>query len=144
MANQPEVSQWEAGIYQLETTDPVEAGPGGIDNLALLQLANRTKYLYDMMNALMAPFLGTAGDNGSGWVLFNDIVANIPAGWGEVTEMRGRTAIGMDTTDTDFNAIGNAAGVKTRTLLSANLPSFNIPTGPTAGTTDGEIGRAHV
>lgn len=47
MANQPETSTWEAGIYQFETTDVVEGGVGGIDNKPLLQLANRTKWLYD-------------------------------------------------------------------------------------------------
>lgn len=45
MADLTEEATWEAGIYQLELTDPVEAGPGGIDNLQAQQLANRTAYL---------------------------------------------------------------------------------------------------
>lgn len=58
MANQPETATFEAAIYQLETTDPVSGGPvtantgkggaghgDGINNLPLLQLANRTKHL---------------------------------------------------------------------------------------------------
>lgn len=45
MADLPEEATYEAGIYQLELTDPVEAGPDGIDNLQAKQLANRTKYL---------------------------------------------------------------------------------------------------
>lgn len=47
MANQPETSTWEAGIYQLETTDPVEGGVGGVSNEPLRQLGNRTKFLKD-------------------------------------------------------------------------------------------------
>ena len=116
MANQPEEATWEAGIYQFETNDVVEGGAGGIDNRPLLQLANRTKYLYDTMNALLLPIT-----SGKGWLLFNDIVANIPAGWEEVVEMRGRAPFGLDTV-APLNAIGNAAGSKTKVLTAANLP----------------------
>lgn len=45
MANLNEEPVWEVGIYQLETTDPVEGGPEGIDNKPTRQLANRTAYL---------------------------------------------------------------------------------------------------
>ena len=47
MAGLVEVSQWEDEIYQLETTDPVEGGPNGIDNKQAKQLANRTQFLKD-------------------------------------------------------------------------------------------------
>jgi hypothetical protein len=45
MANVVETPQWEGGIYQLETSDPVEGGPDGIDNVQARQLGNRTVYL---------------------------------------------------------------------------------------------------
>lgn len=45
MANLQETSTWEAGIYQLETSDPVMGGENGIDNRAPRQLANRTLWL---------------------------------------------------------------------------------------------------
>ena len=51
MANLTETSTWESGIYQLETTDPVQGGAGGIDNLQPNQLANRTKKIYDVLAA---------------------------------------------------------------------------------------------
>jgi len=47
MANLTELSQWETGIYQLETTDPVEAGSGGISNEQARLLGNRTKWIKD-------------------------------------------------------------------------------------------------
>ncbi len=47
MANLTETSTWESGIYQLETTDSVEAGAGGISNEQARLLGNRTKWLYD-------------------------------------------------------------------------------------------------
>ena len=40
-----ETNRWEAGIYQLETSDPVMGGPNGIDNRAPRELANRTLWL---------------------------------------------------------------------------------------------------
>ncbi|QZA82813.1 hypothetical protein [Deefgea piscis] len=45
MADLQETGQWESGIYQWETSDPVEGGPSGIDNVPTRQLANRTAYL---------------------------------------------------------------------------------------------------
>lgn len=45
MANQPEVIQYDVGVYQLEVTDPVDGGVGAVSNAPLLNLANRTAYL---------------------------------------------------------------------------------------------------
>ena len=45
MANLREENKWEAGIYQLETTDPVVGGVDGISNKQANQLANRTSFL---------------------------------------------------------------------------------------------------
>jgi len=45
MANLPETPQWQDGIYQIETSDPVLGGPDGISNRQAKQLASRTAYL---------------------------------------------------------------------------------------------------
>ncbi|MGM3168946.1 gp53-like domain-containing protein [Dickeya chrysanthemi] len=45
MAELTEKTEWVDGIYQLETSDPVMGGPGGISNRQANQLANRTAYL---------------------------------------------------------------------------------------------------
>lgn len=52
MANLVEAAEYEAGIYQLEETDPVQGGAGGIDNQQAQQLANRTAYLKEQTDAL--------------------------------------------------------------------------------------------
>lgn len=52
MANLQESAQWEAGIYQIETTDPVLGGPNGISNVQGKQLANRTKFLKQFADEL--------------------------------------------------------------------------------------------
>lgn len=54
MAFQPETPTWELGIYQFETTDFVEGGVGGTDNQPLLQLANRTAWLKQKTDLLIA------------------------------------------------------------------------------------------
>ncbi|WP_333997790.1 phage tail protein [Burkholderia cepacia] len=51
MANLKEESKWEEGVYQFETSDPVQGGPDGIDNVPTKQLANRTRYLKDRADA---------------------------------------------------------------------------------------------
>ena len=54
MANLPETASWDAGVYQLETTDPVLGGPNGKSNLPLKNLANRTAYLKTQVDSLSA------------------------------------------------------------------------------------------
>jgi microcystin-dependent protein len=53
---------YPAGIYQLETSDPVIGGPEGISNQQAKQLADRTKYLKEHVDALEN---GTGIQNGS-------------------------------------------------------------------------------
>lgn len=54
MANLAETASWEAGVYQIEETDPIQAGPNGVDNLPHKHLANRTSYLKQQQDALAA------------------------------------------------------------------------------------------
>jgi microcystin-dependent protein len=52
MANLTEVSSYDAGVYQIETTDPVSGGPNGIANMPTRNLANRTNFLKLMVDAI--------------------------------------------------------------------------------------------
>ena len=52
MANLAETATWEAGVYQIEETDPVQGGPNGVDNLPHKHLANRAKYLKQEQDGL--------------------------------------------------------------------------------------------
>ncbi len=54
MANLAETNTYPTGIYQLERTDPVDAGVGGsgLANLQALQLASRTNYLKSVLDAV--------------------------------------------------------------------------------------------
>lgn len=51
MANLLETPHWEDGIYQFETSDFVEGGVNGIDNVPSKQLANRTVWLKEAIQA---------------------------------------------------------------------------------------------
>ncbi|KVN23877.1 hypothetical protein WJ63_19245 [Burkholderia pyrrocinia] len=51
MSDLVESSTWTPGIRQFETSDPVEGGPDGVDNVPLRQLANRTRFLKDAQDA---------------------------------------------------------------------------------------------
>lgn len=52
MANLPETATYDAGVYQLETTDPVQGGASGVSNTPLKNLANRTAYLKQRVDNL--------------------------------------------------------------------------------------------
>lgn len=59
--NLGETETYEPGIYQLEITDPVIAGPDGIDNLQAKQLANRTNWLKAKIDSILGmSFIHTA------------------------------------------------------------------------------------
>jgi hypothetical protein len=52
MANIVESVNYDTGVYQIATTDPVQGGAGGIANLAAQNLANRTAYLKQHLDNL--------------------------------------------------------------------------------------------
>jgi len=68
MANLTEVAtSYPAGVYQIETTDQVLGGSGGIANLQAQALANRTAYLKVFMDSLCGvpfPYLGSTAPSG--------------------------------------------------------------------------------
>jgi hypothetical protein len=54
MANLTEISEFTAGIHQIEVNEPVLGGPEGNTNVPLKQLANRTLFLKNAIDALEA------------------------------------------------------------------------------------------
>jgi microcystin-dependent protein len=69
MANLTETGVYAAGVYQLEVTDQVLGGAGGIANQQAQQLANRTGYLkaiLDSMVGMVVPYAGVSAP--SGWL----------------------------------------------------------------------------
>lgn len=66
MANLPETPQFDEGIYQIETVDPVVGGPNGVSNEPARGLANRTRYLKNEVDALKTQKAPLASPNFSG------------------------------------------------------------------------------
>lgn len=56
MANLTETSTYDAGVYQIELTDPVIGGASGITNTPIKNLANRTKYLKDHVDIIESTY----------------------------------------------------------------------------------------
>jgi len=61
LANLTEQQIFDAAVYELATTDPVMGGPGGVDNRPHQNLANRTAWLKQQVDALIAAG-GSAAD----------------------------------------------------------------------------------
>lgn len=54
MANQPETNSYDSGVYQIELLDPVQGGVGGLTNKPLLNLANRTNWLWNQIQSILS------------------------------------------------------------------------------------------
>lgn len=63
MANLSESSTFDAGVYQIETTDPVQGGAAGATNTPLKALVNRTRWLKDTLDAVVLALTGYAPIN---------------------------------------------------------------------------------
>jgi hypothetical protein len=51
MTNLTDQSQWDPGVYQFAITDPIQGGPGGIDNQPHQNLSDRTLWLRNRIAA---------------------------------------------------------------------------------------------
>lgn len=102
--------------------------PGGTipDNYLLCDgsAVSRTTY------ALLFNVIGTTYGEGDGSTTFN------------LPDMRSRTLIGVDTRDSNLNAIGKTYGEKNHTLTKNELPANIIDTANSGSNTDGYIARA--
>jgi hypothetical protein len=63
--------------------------------------------------------------SGGGMVLWNKPAIDIPTGWQEVVDWRGRMPVGFDNTQGEFNTMGKTGGAKNKTLSIAEMPSHS-------------------
>lgn len=101
MASLPELAQWDLEIYQLELSDPVIGGPGGISNRQATQLANRTTYLKAQVESLETTVQSTATD-------ISGFDARVTAVEGQVTAAEASIVTlqaGATSTATDITAL---------------------------------------
>lgn len=55
-------------------------------------------------------------------------LADIPFGWKECLDIRGRTIVGVNPNDVDLSVLKNTLGAKTHTLTQAQLPNARLNT----------------
>ena len=60
-------------------------------------------------------------NGGIAWAWFKP-AADIPAGWKECTDIRGRVIVGLDPNDSDFSLLKGTIGAKTHKLTEAEMP----------------------
>ena len=89
------------------------------------------------------PFAGTTAP--AGWLIadgsavsrttYSTLFAHIGTAWGvgdgsttfNLPNLKGRTPVGYDASQSEFNAVGKTGGAKTHTLITGELPSHNHP-----------------
>ena len=98
---------------------PQSSGGAGGDFQALLDRI-------ELLELMAAPFKPTPTGANGGAVLFMKPLSEIPQGWEEVVEMRGRMPLGLDPADDDFKTLGKPGGSKTQTLVIGNLPKHSF------------------
>ncbi|WP_421288134.1 glycine-rich domain-containing protein [Aeromonas veronii] len=123
MANLQEVVSWEAGIYQLETGDPVLGGPGGISNKQAQALANRTAYLKKHVDDI------EGGNTAAGKADKLSTARNIALG-GDVTGQASFDGSGNITITTTYKNSGVVAGTYRSVTVDAkgNITAGSNPT----------------
>lgn len=107
----------------------LEALSNKVDNTAIQIINNKITEL-EKKNAVF--------QFGGGMVLWNKPASQIPPGWSEVVNWRGRMPVGFDGTDTDFNLMGKVGGAK-NSVLNIAIPATGYSIG--ANTSGGESGR---
>ncbi|AKK74429.1 hypothetical protein OK18_19045 [Chryseobacterium gallinarum] len=64
-------------------------------------------------------------NGGIAWAWFKPL-NEIPAGWKECTDIRGKVIVGLDPNDPDFLNLKSTLGTKTHTLTKPELPDFGL------------------
>lgn len=104
---------WSSFIRPIETKTLASLLSQKEDKSTITALINR-------INTLEAKT--SVFQSGGGMVLWNKPAAQIPPGWAEVVDWRGRMPVGFDTSQTEFNAIGKTGGTKSTTIQKTHLP----------------------
>ena len=76
-----------------------------------------------VIEAMLAPFKRVGDNPGGGAVLFMRPANEIPLGWQEVEELRGKFPLGMDPTVAAFDTAGKTGGSWLKKLVYDNIPS---------------------
>lgn len=107
---------WSSFKRAFPTKDIAESLESKQDKTAMTAILERIATL-EKKNAVF--------QSGGGMVLWNKPAAQIPTGWAEVVDWRGRMPIGFNPNDTDFDTVGEIGGAKTHQLTINEMPSHS-------------------
>lgn len=103
-------------------------GDDGVTNLLWASFKRNTAEgvlaRLDRLERIAAPFSGSGG-----MLLWKRPAIEIPAGWQEVIDWRGRLPMGWDPTQPEFSVVGIVGGSKSKTLSVSNLPAHDHASG---------------
>ena len=120
-----------ADFVRLETLKEIQVK---VNNSVTQQQLNALVAEVDLLKLKTAPII-----NGGIVFPFRRPAAEIPAGWKECIDFRGKTIVGRDPNDNDFANLGNTIGTKTHTLSLNEMPSHNHSYEEVANNTNGGI-----
>lgn len=86
MAALPESPIYAPGITQIETNEPVIGGPNGVSNRAPIELGNRTAYLKQELDNLIAEFGAIDFVPGSGGTFTGNVIVSNTSPFFQVSE----------------------------------------------------------
>jgi len=107
-------------LYRLKNLKEIEAN---IAQRVLTTEFTKLKTRVETLEIYSRPF-----SNGNGAVLFLRPANEIPEGWEEVTDLRGRMPMGLNPDDSALNSVlnNNTGGSAKKTISKANLPAVGI------------------
>ena len=118
MANVTETAEFTEGVYQLEVDDFVEGGENGVDNLPHKNLANRTKYLKEVLDRILSGDTVVSTSLNSEKLNGEDAAFYLPSGTYTAADVLSKLK------EVDGLNSGLDAG-----LLGGNVPSYYLPAG---------------
>lgn len=107
---------WASFKRAFPTKEIADALANKVDSGVMQAILNRITTL-EAKNAVF--------QEGGGMVLWNKPAAQIPTGWAEVADWRGRMPVGWNPNDGDFDTIGETGGQKTKQLTTPEIPAHS-------------------
>ncbi|MFC3158988.1 hypothetical protein SAMN05443633_107146 [Chryseobacterium arachidis] len=107
-----------ADFVKLETLKEIQIK---VNNTATQPDVNALAQRVAMLELKTGPIM----NGGIVWV-WKKPLSEIPVGWKECTDFRGKTVFGRDPNDTTFQELGNIVGSKTKTISKDNIPDYGL------------------
>jgi microcystin-dependent protein len=128
----------------LTTTGGLPTGLAANTNYFVISTgANTFNLATSFANAIAGTTIATSGTQSGTHTLFHAPYGVASSTTFNLPNFTGRTPVGIDTSQTEFNSLGEAGGSKTHTLTTAEIPGHTHPNSLTGTTTFAADGHGH-